>query len=152
MSDSLWSHGLQHARPPCPSPTPRACSNSCPSSRWCHPTISSSVRPLPLPTFNLSQHQGLFKWVSSSHQMAKVWSFSSSFSISPSNEYSVLISFRTDWYDLLAVQWTLKSLFITTVQKHQFFGAQLCLSSKCHIHTWLLEKPYLWLDRSFLAG
>ena len=110
MFNCLSPHGLKHARLPCPSPSPWVCSNSCPSSRWCHPTISSSVRPLPLPTFNLSQHQGLFKWVSSSHQMAKVWSFSSSFSISPSNEYSVLISFRTDWFDFLAVQGTLKNL------------------------------------------
>ena len=64
--DSLRPHGLQHARPPCPSPAPRACSNSCPSSRWCHPTISSSVVPSPL-AFNLSQHQGLFQWVNSLH-------------------------------------------------------------------------------------
>ena len=72
MSNSLQLHGPQHARPPCPSPTPRVCSNSWPSSRWCHPTISlSSVVPSP-PAFNLSQHQGLFQWVSSSHQVAKV--------------------------------------------------------------------------------
>ena len=71
MSDSLRSHGLQHARLPCPSPSPKACSDSCPLSRWCHPTISSFVVPFP-PTFNLSQHQGLFQWVSSSHQVAKV--------------------------------------------------------------------------------
>ena len=76
VSDSLRLHGLQHTRPPCPSssPTPGSCSNSCPSSQWCHPTISSSVAPSP-PTFNLSQLQGLFKWVSSSHQVAKVLDF-----------------------------------------------------------------------------
>ena len=74
MSDSLRTHGLQHARLPCPSPTPGACSNSCPSSQWHHSTISSSVTPSP-PTFNLSQHQGLFQWVSSSHQVAKVLQF-----------------------------------------------------------------------------
>jgi len=79
--------------PPCPSPTPRVYSNPCPLSWWCHPTISSSASPSP-PTFKLSQHQGLFKWVNSSHQVAKVWSFS--LSISPSNEYSGLISFRID--------------------------------------------------------
>ena len=84
----------------CPSPTPGACSNSCPSSQWCHPTILSSVAPSP-PASNLSQHQGLFQWVSSSLQVAKSCSFS--FSFSPSNEYSGLISFRTDWFDLLAV-------------------------------------------------
>ena len=72
VSNSLQPHGLQHARLPCPSPTPRAYSNSCPSSQWCHPTISSSVSP---PALNLSQHQGLFQGVSSSHQVAKVLEF-----------------------------------------------------------------------------
>ena len=76
VSDSFRLHGLQHTRPPCPSPspTPGSCSNSCPSSQWCHPTISSSVVPSP-PAFNLSQFQGLFKWVSSSYQVAKVLEF-----------------------------------------------------------------------------
>ena len=69
MSDSLWPHGLQHTRPSCPSPTPGVYSNSCPLSSLCHPTISSSV--VPFPAFNLSQHQSLFKWVSSLHQVAK---------------------------------------------------------------------------------
>ena len=105
MYDSLRPHGLQHARLPCPSPSPRTYSNSCPLNWWCHPTISS---PSPHPAFNLSQHQGLFKWVSSLNQVAKVLEFS--FSISPSNEYSGLSSFRMDWLDLLAVQGTLKSL------------------------------------------
>jgi len=68
--------GLQHARLPCPSPTPGACSNSCPLSRWCHPTISSSVVPFS------SQHQGLFQWVSSSHQVAKVLKFQQSIGVS----------------------------------------------------------------------
>ena len=71
VSNSLQPHGLQHSRPPCPSPAPRAGSNSCPLSQWCHPTISSSVVPSP-PAFSLSQHQGLFQWVSSSHQVVKV--------------------------------------------------------------------------------
>ena len=74
VSDSSWTHGLQHARLSCPSPTPGAYSNSCLSSWWCHPTISSSVIPFP-PSFNLSQHQGLFKWVSFFHQVAKVLEF-----------------------------------------------------------------------------
>ena len=65
--NSSQPHGLQHTRPPCPSPTPRIYSNSCLLSQWCHPTISSSFVP-----FNLSQHRGLFKWDSSSHQVAKV--------------------------------------------------------------------------------
>ena len=85
-----------------------------------HPLSSPSP-----PAFNLSQHQSLFHWVSSSNQWSKYWSFS--FNISPSNEYSWLISFRINWLDLLAVQVTLKSLLQTTVQKHQFFGAQLSL-------------------------
>jgi len=82
VSDSLWHHGLQRARPPCPSPSPTACSNSCPWSQWCHLTISSSVISFssrlqlsPPPTFNLSHHQGFFPWVSSSHQVAKVLLF-----------------------------------------------------------------------------
>ena len=62
---------MEHARLNCPSPTPRLCSNSCPSSQWCHPTTSFSVVSFP-PAFNLSQHQGLFQWISSSHQMAKL--------------------------------------------------------------------------------
>ena len=70
MSDSLQPYGLQHARPPCPSTTPGACSNWCLSNWWCHPTISSSVVP-----FSSSLHQGLFQWVSSFHQVAKVLKF-----------------------------------------------------------------------------
>ena len=105
VSDSLKPYGLQHIRLPCPSPTPGACSNSCPLSQWTihlsYPLSSASS------AFNPFQHQGLFKWVSSSHQVAKYWSFG--FSISPSNQYSRLISFRIDWLNLLAVQGTLKS-------------------------------------------
>ena len=74
MSDFLQPHGLQHPRPPCPSPAPRVYSNSCPLIQWSHPTISSSVIPIP-PTFSLSQHQGLFQWVSSLHKVAKVLEF-----------------------------------------------------------------------------
>ena len=126
----LWPHGLQHTRLPCPSPTPRVYSNSCPLSQWCLSTISSSS-PSP-PAFNLSQHQGLFQWVSSSHQGPKYWNFS--FSISPFNEYPGLTSFRIDWFD-----WN--SQESSPVQKHQFFCAQLSLQSSSYIHTWLLEKP-----------
>ena len=74
VSDILRSHGLQHARPPCPLPTPGVYSNSCPMSQWCHPTISSSVIPFSS-RLNLSQHQGLCKWVSSLHQVVKVLEF-----------------------------------------------------------------------------
>ena len=86
------------------------CDNNWELSQWCYLAISSSVPTSP-PTFNLSQHQGLFQWVNSSHQVTKVWSFSFSFSFGPSNEYSGLISFRIDWFDPLAVQGTLKGLF-----------------------------------------
>ena len=107
VSDSLRPHESQHTRPPCPSPTPGVYSNSCPSSQWCHPTISSSVVPFsfcPQPllasgSFPMSQ---LFVW---GRQHC-----SFSFSISPSNEHPGLISFRMDWLDLLAVQGTLHSL------------------------------------------
>ena len=105
MSNSLWPHELQHARPPCLSPTPGVHPNSCPLSQWCHPTISSCVVPSP-PALNLSQHQDLFKRVSSSHQVAKDWSFN----ISPSNEHPGLLSFSMDWWDRLAGQGTLKSI------------------------------------------
>ena len=106
MSDSLWPHGLQHKRPPCPSPTLRVYSNSCSSSRWCHPTISSSVIP-----FSWLQSLPASESFPMSHlciRWPKYWSFS--FSISPSNEYSGLISFKIDWFDLLAFQGTLKIL------------------------------------------
>ena len=71
VSDSLWHHEPQHARPPCPSPTPGVHPNPCPLSQWCHPTISS---PSP-PAFNLCKHQGLFQWVNSLHQVVKVLEF-----------------------------------------------------------------------------
>ena len=138
VSDSLRPHEPQHARPPCPSSAPGIYPNLCPLSQWCHPTITPLLSPSP-PTLNLFQHQGLFKWVSFSHQVAKVLEFQ--LHISPSNEYSGLISFRIDWLDLLAVQGTLKSLLQHHSSKHQFFSAQLSLQSNSHIHTWLLEKP-----------
>ena len=101
---TLWPHGWQHPRPPCPSPTPGICSNSCPSSWWCHPTISSSVIPPSIfPSIRVFSNESDFciRW-------PKYWNFS--FSISPSNKHPGLISFRMDWLDLLAVQGALKSL------------------------------------------
>ena len=107
---TLWPHKSQHTRPPCPLPTPRVYSNSCPSSRWCHPVISSSVDPFSscpqsLPTtgsFPMGKESTLhMKW-------PNYWSFS--FSISPSNEHPGQIFFKMDWLDLLALQRTLKSL------------------------------------------
>ena len=108
MSDSLRPHGLQHARPPCLSPTSGVYPNSCPLRQWCHPTISSSVIPFssclqPFPTSGSFQMSQFFASGGQS-----VGSFS--FNISPSNKYSGLISFRMDWLDLLEVQGTLKSL------------------------------------------
>ena len=102
MSDSLRSIGLQHARFPCPWPTPRVRSNSFPLSRWCHPTISSFLLSI-FPRIRVFSNESALciRW-------PKYWSFS--FSISHSNEYSGLISFRMDWLNLLAVQETLKSL------------------------------------------
>ena len=108
MFDSLWPYELQHTRPPCPSPTPRVHPNPSPLSWWCHPTISSSVIPFSsgLQSFPATR---VFSNESAFHiRWPKYWSFS--FSISPSNEYLGLISFRMDWFYLLAVQGTLKSL------------------------------------------
>ena len=100
-------HEVQQASLPCPSLSPGVCSNSCPLNWWCHPNILSSVAPSPF-AFNLSQHQGLFQWVESSHQVAKVLDRASvSASVLPMN--IGLIYFRTDWFDLLAVQGTLRS-------------------------------------------
>ena len=107
MSDSLRPHELQHARPPCPSPTPRVYSNSCPSSWWCHPAISSSVIPFSSCP-NPSQDQVFFNESTLCMRWPKYWSLS--FSISPSNEHPGVISFRMDWLDLLAVHGTPKSL------------------------------------------
>ena len=107
---TLRSRGLQHIRPPCPSPTPGAYSNSCSSSRWCLLTISSSVIPFSS-HLQSSVSIRVFSNESVLHiRWPKYWSFSFSFSISPSNEYSGLISFTIDGLDLLAVQGTLKSL------------------------------------------
>ena len=109
MSDSLQPYGLQHARLPCPSLAPGVCSNSCPLSWWCHPTISSSVTRLLLPLPSIFPSIRIFSNESALRiRWPKYWSFS--FSISPSNEYSGLVSFRIDWFDLLAVQGTLKNL------------------------------------------
>ena len=105
MSSSLWPHGLQHTRLPCPSVSPRVCSNSCPLSQWCHPTVSSCRPLLLLPS--IFQHQDLFQWVHSSHQVARVLELQLQH---PSfYEYWGWISFRMNWFDLLAIQGTLKS-------------------------------------------
>ena len=129
MSDSLWPHGLQHARPPCPSPTPGVYSNSCPLSQWCHPIISSSV----VPFSSCLQFFPIIRVFSNESVLCIRWPKyrSFSFSISPSSEYSGLISLRMDWLDLLAVQGVLKCLLqhhsskASTLQHSTFFIVQL---------------------------
>ena len=101
VSDSLWSHGLQHARPLYPLPSPRAYSNSCPLSQWCHPTISSSVIPLLLLPSTFPSIRVFSNELALCIRWPKYWSII--FSISPSNEYSGLSSFRIDLFDHLAV-------------------------------------------------
>ena len=126
MFNSLQTHGLQHTRLPCPLPSPRACSNSCPSSLWCYPATSFSVVPFSscLQSFPASGSFLISQLFTSGGP--KYWSFS----ISPSNEYSALISFRMNWLDLLAVQGALKSLLqhhssrASIVQHSAFFIVQ----------------------------
>ena len=141
MSDSLQPHESQHARPPCPSPTPGVHPNPCPTSWWCHPTISSSVVPFsscpqsfpPSGSFQMSQ---LF---ASGGQSIRV---SASASFLPMNTQDWSPLGWTGWISLQSKG--LSRVFSnTTVQKHQFFNAQSCLWSNSHIYTWLLEKPYL---------
>ena len=139
VSDSLQPHELQHVRPSCPSPTPRVHSNSCPSSQWCHQAISSSVVPFPscpqtLPASEFPPMSQLFTW---GGQRIGV---SASTLVLPMN--------TQDWSPLVWTGWTslqlkgLSRVFSnTTVQKHQFFGAQLFSQSNSHIHIWPLKKP-----------
>ena len=132
VSDSLGPHEPQHSRPPCPSPTPRVHPNPCPLCRWCYPTISSSIVPFSSCPQSFPASRFL-KWVSYSHQVAKV------------------LEFQLQHQDWSPLEWTgwislqskgLSRVFSnTTVQKHQFFGAQLPSQSNSHIHTWPLEKP-----------
>ena len=138
VSDSLWPHELQHARPPCPSPTPRVDSNSCPLSRWCHSAISSSVVPFSscpqsLPASGAFPMSQPFTWGGQS--------------IGVSALASVLPMNTQDWSPLEWTGWIslqfkgLSRVFSnTTVQQHQFFNTQLSSQSNSHIHTWPLEK------------
>ena len=136
MSDSLRPHESQHARPPCPSPTPRVHSNSCPSSRWCHPASSSAVVPFsscpqPLPASRSFPMSQLVTWGGQS--------------IGVSASASVLPMNTQDWSPLEWTGWIslqskgLSRVFSnTTVQKHQFFSTQPSLQSNSHTHTWPL--------------
>ena len=136
--DSLRPHGLQHTRPPCPSPTPRVCSNSSPLSRWCHPTTSHSVIPLSCPqSFPTSGSFQVSQLFASGGQSIGV---SASTSVLPMNTQDWSPLGWTGWISLQSKGFS-RVFSKTTVQKHQFFGTQLSLQSNCHIHTWLLEKP-----------
>ena len=140
MSNSLRPCEPQHTRPPCPTPTPRVYSNLRPLSQWCHPTHLILCHPLLLLPSIFPSIRGFSNESVLYIRWPKYWCFS--FSISPSNEYSGLISFRMDWFNLPAVQGILSRVFSsTTVLKHQFFRAQPSLWFHSHIHTWLLEKP-----------
>ena len=139
MSDSLQPHDCSTSGFPIPHYLPEFAQVHV---HWVCDAIQPS-HPLPPPSpfaFSLSQHQDLFQWVVCLHWVTKV-SVSDQFF----NEFSGLMSFRTDWFDLLAVQETLKSFSSITIQKHQFFSIQPPLWSNSHIRTWLLEKPLLWL-------
>ena len=139
MSDSLRLHGLQHARLLCPSPTPRACSNSCPLTPWCHPTISSSVVLFSsyLQSFPASRFFLKCQFFASDSQSTGV---SASASVLP---VTIQNWFPLGWTGWISLQSKgLPRVFSnTTLQKHQFFGAQLSSQSNSHIHTWLVEKP-----------
>ena len=139
VSDSLRPHESQHTRPPCPSPTPGVHSNSHPSSRWCHPDISSSVAPFSscpqsLPASESFPMSQLFAWGGQSTGVSALAS------VLPENTQAWSPSEWTGWISLQCKG--LSRVFSnTTVQKHQFFGAQLSSQSNSHIHTWPLEKP-----------
>ena len=139
MSDSLRPHEPQHARPPCPSPAPGVHSNSCPSSRWCHPAISSSVVPFSSCPQSLA--------ASGSFPVSQLFAWGSQ-SIGVSASASVLLMNTQDWSPLGWAGWIslrskgLSGVFSNTiVQKHHFFRAQLSSQSNSHIHIWPLEKP-----------
>ena len=127
MSDSLGPHESQHARPPCPSPTPRVHSDSRSSSHWCHPAISSSVVPFS------SYPQSLPASESFPMSQLFAWGGQSTGVIIPSKENPGLISLQSKGLSRIFSN--------TTVQKHQFFSTQLSSQSNSHIHTWPLEKP-----------
>ena len=141
VSNSLWPHEPQHARPNCPLPTPRVHPNPCPLSQWCHPTISSYVIPSP-PALNLPSIRVFSNESALRSRWPKYWSFS--FSISPSNEHPGLISFRVDWLDLLAVQGTLKSL-----RQHHSSKASILLCSAFFIVLTLISICDYWKNHSF---
>ena len=130
MSDSLRPHGLQHARHPCPLPTLGVFPNSCPLSRWCHPTISSSVVPFFSRLWSFP--------ASGSFQMSQLFA-SGGQNVGVSVSASVLPMNIQDWLDLLSSKRLSRVFSNTTVPKHQFFGTKLSLQSNSRIYTWLLD-------------
>ena len=139
VSDSLRLHGLQHSRLPCPLPTPRAYSNSCALSRWCHPTISSCVIPFSscLQSFPASGSSPMSHFFTSGGQCIGV---SASASVLPVNIQDWFPLGWTGWISLQSKRFS-RVFSSTTIQKDQFFSAQPSLWSNSYIHTWLLEKP-----------
>ena len=138
MSDSLWPHELQHARPLCPSPTPGVHSNSRPSSRWCHLAISSSV--VPFSACPQSLPASVFSNESTLHMRCKSTGVSALASFLPKNTQDWPPSRWTGWISLQSKG--LSRVFSnTTLQKHQFFGTQHSSQSNSHMHTWPMEKP-----------
>ena len=149
MSNSLWSHELQHARPPCPSPSPRVHSDSCPSSQWRHPTISSSVVPFSscpesLPASESFPMSQLFAWGGQNTGVSALALFlpKKSQGWSPS-EWTGWISFQSKGLSRVFSN--------TTVQKHQFFSAQPSLWPNSHIHNDYWKNHSFWLDGPLLA-
>ena len=148
-SNSLWPHGLQHTRLPCPSPSPGVCSDSCPLSQWCHPITSSSVTPF-------SSCPKSFP-ASGPFPMSQLFT-SGGHSTGVSALALVLPLNIQGWFSLgltgliFLLSKGLSRVFSSiTVWKHKFFGTQPSLWSGCHIRTWLLEKPQLWLYSPFPA-
>ena len=131
LSDPLLPHGLQHARLPCPSLSPGVCSNSCPLSQWCYLIISSSATLFSFP-LNLAQHQGLFQWVRSSHQLSKVLELQFQHQ---SFQWIFRVWFHLGWTSWISLQSKgLSRVFSsTTFWKHKFFSAQPSLWSNFHI-------------------
>ena len=148
VSDSLWPHGPQHARPPCPSSTPGVDSNSCPLSQWCHPTISSSVIPFScLKSFSASGSLQMSQFFTSCGQSTGVSALAS---FLPKNTQDQSPLEWTGWISLQSKG--LSRVFSnTTVQKHQFFRAQLSSQSNSHIHTWPVEKTIALTRRTFVG-
>ena len=134
MSHSLQPRGLQHTRPPCPSPMPRVYSNSCPLSWWCHPTISSSVIPFSsfLQSFPASGFFPMSQFFASGDQSIRVSASASVLQMNIQGDFPLGL---TDWISLQSKELS-RDFSNTTVQKHQFFSTQLSSQSNSHIHTW----------------